>query len=85
MKTVITGLMALVWSLGLHAQVADTAAVAPEVMPIESPELHGAREATEEEKHFFEFFHNPITISRLDLDHEQAYHPSVETVFNLSN
>ena len=32
MKTVITGLMALVWSLGLHAQVADTAAVAPEVM-----------------------------------------------------
>ena len=42
-------------------------------------------EATEEEKHFFEFFHNPITISRLDLDHEQAYHPSVETVFNLSN
>ena len=50
MKTVITGLMALVWSLGLHAQVADTAAVAPEVMPIESPELHGAREATEEEK-----------------------------------
>ena len=50
MKTVITGLMAFVWSLGLHAQVADTAAVAPEVMPIESPELHGAREATEEEK-----------------------------------
>lgn len=41
--------------------------------------------ATEDEKRFFEFFHNPITIARLDLDHEQAYHPSVETVFNLSN
>lgn len=42
-------------------------------------------EANEDEKRYFAFFHNDITIARLDLDHEQAYHPSVETVFNLSN
>lgn len=42
-------------------------------------------EANDDEKHFFTFFHNDITLKDIPLDHEQAYHPSVETVFNLSN
>lgn len=40
------------------------------------------QKATEEEKKFFSFFKNPITFEKIRLDREQAYHPSVETVFN---
>lgn len=43
-------------------------------------ELEG--KATESEKKFFDFFHNPITLERIRLDKEQAYHPSVETIYN---
>jgi len=39
-------------------------------------------EATEREQKFFSFFHNPITLAKIRLDKEQAYHPSVETVYN---
>ena len=42
-------------------------------------------EAAEEDKKFFTFFHNPITLARIPLDKEQAYHPSVETVYNMYN
>lgn len=42
-------------------------------------------EAKEDEQKFFAFFHNPITQAKLRLDKEQAYHPSVETVYNMSN
>lgn len=38
--------------------------------------------AHERDKKFFEFFKNPITLDRIRLDKEQAYHPSVETVYN---
>ena len=41
------------------------------------------REATGPDKKFFTFFHNPITLNKIPLDKEQAYHPSVETVYNL--
>ena len=41
-------------------------------------------EASQNEKKFFTFFHNPITLARIPLDKEQAYHPSVETVYSLS-
>ena len=41
-------------------------------------------EASPAEKKFFTFFHNPITLARIPLDKEQAYHPSVETVYSLS-
>ena len=41
-------------------------------------------EATESEKKYFAFFHNPITLEKIRLDKEQAYHPSIETVYNLS-
>ena len=43
-------------------------------------ELEGA--ATEKEQKFFTFFHNPITLGRIRLDKEQAYKPSVETIYN---
>ena len=43
------------------------------------------RTAPEADKKFFAFFHNPITLERIPLDKEQAYHPSVETVYNMSN
>lgn len=39
-------------------------------------------EATEADKKYFTFFNNPITLEKVRLDREQAYHPSVETVFN---
>lgn len=42
-------------------------------------------EATPADKKFFTFFHNPITLARIPLDKEQAYHPSVETVYSLSD
>ena len=38
--------------------------------------------ASESDKKYFTFFHNPITLEKIRLDKEQAYHPSVETVFN---
>lgn len=41
--------------------------------------------ATEKDRKFFTFFHNPITLDKIPLDKEQAYHPSVETVYNWSN
>ena len=34
------------------------------------------------DKKFFDFFNNPITLEKISLDKEQAYHPSVETVYN---
>lgn len=40
-------------------------------------------EASPKDQKFFSFFHNPITLARIPLDKEQAYHPSVETVYNL--
>lgn len=40
------------------------------------------RDAREEDRKFFDFFNNPITIEKIGLDKEQAYHPSVETVYN---
>ena len=39
-------------------------------------------ESTEADKKYFEFFHNPITLAKVRLDREQAYHPSVETMLN---
>ncbi|MBQ8968955.1 MAG: hypothetical protein IJ064_04380 [Bacteroidaceae bacterium] len=45
---------------------------------------HLESEAPEADHKFFSFFHNPITLNRIPLDKEQAYHPSVETVYNLS-
>ena len=38
--------------------------------------------ARETDLKYFEFFHNPITLENISLDKEQAYHPSVETVYN---
>ncbi len=40
------------------------------------------KEATEADQKYFAFFNNPITLEKIRLDKEQAYHPSVETVFN---
>ena len=40
------------------------------------------KNAKEADKKFFDFFKNPITLERIRLDKEQAYHPSVETVYN---
>lgn len=40
------------------------------------------KNAKEEDKKFFDFFNNPITLEKIRLDKEQAYHPSVETVYN---
>lgn len=40
-------------------------------------------EAPVTDKKFFSFFHNPITLAQIPLDKEQAYHPSVETVYNM--
>jgi hypothetical protein len=40
------------------------------------------KEASDADKKYFAFFHNPITLEKIRLDKEQAYHPSVETVFN---
>ena len=40
------------------------------------------RDAREEDRKFFDFFNNPITLEKIRLDKEQAYHPSVETVYN---
>ena len=42
-------------------------------------ELEAAK--TQEEEKFFAFFHNPITLAKIRLDKEQAYRPSVETLF----
>ena len=39
-------------------------------------------EASEEDSKYFSFFHNPITLAKVRLDREQAYHPSMETVLN---
>ena len=39
-------------------------------------------DASEEDSKYFSFFHNPITLAKVRLDREQAYHPSVETVLN---
>lgn len=38
--------------------------------------------AKDPDKKYFTFFNNPITLEKVRLDREQAYHPSVETVFN---
>ncbi len=38
--------------------------------------------ASEEDAKYFNFFHNPITLAKVRLDQEQAYHPSMETVLN---
>lgn len=38
--------------------------------------------ASESDKKFFDFFYNDITLEKVRLDKEQAYHPSVETVYN---
>ena len=35
----------------------------------------------QEEDIFFSFFENPITLANIRLDKEQAYHPSVETIY----
>ena len=35
------------------------------------------------DRKFFDFFHNSITLYRIPLDKEQAYHPSVETVHTI--
>ena len=40
------------------------------------------RNCSEADKKFFTFFNNPITLEKIHLDKEQAYRPSVETVFN---
>ena len=40
------------------------------------------RDAEEADRKYFIFFHNPITLSKIRLDKEQAYHPSVETAIN---
>ena len=40
------------------------------------------KNAKEEDKKYFDFFNNPITLAKIRLDKEQAYHPSVETVYN---
>lgn len=40
------------------------------------------KDALETDLKFFEFFHNSITLEKISLDEEQAYHPSVETVYN---
>ena len=36
---------------------------------------------SERDEKFFSFFNNPITLEKIRLDKEQAYHPSVETVY----
>ena len=41
-------------------------------------------QAAEVDKKYFVFFHNPITLEKIRLDKEQAYHPSVEMVYNWS-
>ena len=41
--------------------------------------------APEADQKFFTFFHNPITLAKIPLDKEQAYHPSVETFLTQSN
>ena len=38
-------------------------------------------EKTKDEEKYFSFFNNPITLAKIRLDKEQAYHPSVETVY----
>jgi len=40
------------------------------------------KNARDIDQKFFEFFNNPITLEKIRLDKEQAYHPSVETVYN---
>ena len=40
------------------------------------------KEADENEKRFFAFFHNPITMQRIPLDEVQIYHQSVETYYS---
>ena len=40
------------------------------------------RNCSEADQKYFTFFNNPITLEKIRLDKEQAYHPSVETVFN---
>lgn len=40
------------------------------------------KEAKESDKKYFDFFNNPITLDKIGLDKEQAYHPSVETIYN---
>ena len=40
------------------------------------------KNSTDADKKYFDFFNNPITLEKIRLDKEQAYHPSVETVFN---
>lgn len=40
------------------------------------------KNAQDIDQKFFEFFNNPITLEKIRLDKEQAYHPSVETVYN---
>lgn len=38
--------------------------------------------ASDDDRRFFDFFNNPITLEKIRLDKEQAYHPSVETIYN---
>ena len=39
------------------------------------------KQKSERDEKFFSFFNNPITLAKIRLDKEQAYHPSVETVY----
>jgi hypothetical protein len=39
------------------------------------------KQKSERDEKFFSFFNNPITLEKIRLDKEQAYHPSVETVY----
>jgi hypothetical protein len=39
------------------------------------------KQKSERDVKFFSFFDNPITLEKIRLDKEQAYHPSVETVY----
>lgn len=41
------------------------------------------RQASGRDRKFFDFFHNSITLYRIPLDKEQAYHPSVETIHSM--
>ncbi len=41
------------------------------------------QQASGRDRKFFDFFHNSITLYRIPLDKEQAYHPSVETIHSM--
>jgi hypothetical protein len=39
------------------------------------------RNASEKDKKYFAFFHNPITLQKIPLDELQIYHQTIETSF----